>query len=150
MTDQYTFSDDYFEFEKEVYEVKFAIIEALTKFDSENSIMYLKKLSGLSAKAIYRRNLREIMVIDDTTTDIKETLETMLSELKEPRNLTENIEETKQYMFIRLSLIPVCSMISTMRSHTTAAIGEANYEIDDKIQAVQKFLMDYETNVARI
>jgi hypothetical protein len=135
-------------FREHVLETKMAVIKAIEKMDKHDAIENLIKLSNLSARAIYNKNLREIVLVDDAIVDIKKDIDTKLASIRDMNG--SNDEEAEYYMLLRLSLIPVCSMLSVINTHTTTAIEEANEEIDNRIQELQHFLVDYETRIAKI
>ena len=140
---------EYVLFRGHVEETKDAVIKAIEKMDKHDAIENLIKLSNLSAKAIYNNNLREIVLVDDAIVDIKKDIDQKLAAI---RNLggEGKDEEAEYYMLLRLSLIPVCSMLSVINMHTTTAIEEANEEIDNRIQELQHFLVEYETRIAKM
>lgn len=140
---------EYMLFREHVLETKMAVIKAIEKMDKHDAIENLIKLSNLSAKAIYNKNLREIVLVDDAIVDIKKDIDNKLASIRD-MNGSSNDEEAEYYMLLRLSLIPVCSMLSVINTHTTTAIEEANEEIDNRIQELQHFLVDYETRIAKI
>src|SRR3974377_1386967 len=98
---------EYMQFREQVVETKNAVIKAIEKMDKHDAIENLIKLSNLSAKAIYNKNLREIVLVDDAIVDIKKDIDTKLASI---RNLDAEgkEEEAEYYMLLRLSLIPVC------------------------------------------
>lgn len=140
---------EFAEFRAHVADTKNAVIKAIEKMDKHDAIENLIKLSNLSAKAIYNKNLREIVLVDDAIVDIKHDIDRKLASI---RNLDSEgkDEEAEYYMLLRLSLIPVCSMLSVINMHTTTAIEEANEEIDNRIQELQHFLVEYETRIAKM
>ena len=140
---------EYLKFRDQVNDTKGAVIKAIEKMDKHDAIENLIKLSNLSAKAIYNKNLREIVLVDDAIVDIKRDIDQKLASI---RNLDAEgkDEEAEYYMLLRLSLIPVCSMLSVINMHTTTAIEEANEEIDGRIQELQHFLVEYETRISKI
>ncbi|MGA9139918.1 MAG: hypothetical protein WBZ29_06815 [Methanocella sp.] len=140
---------DYLQFRESVIATKMAVIKAIEKMDKHDAIENLIKLSNLSAKAIYNKNLREIVLVDDAIVDIKKDIDNKLASIRD-MNGTGNDEEAEYYMLLRLSLIPVCSMLSVINTHTTTAIEEANGEIDGRIQELQHFLVEYETRIAKM
>lgn len=143
-------TEEYVEFQRTVVETKKAIIDSIERIDKAKSLENIKRLSNLSAKAIYNHNLRQIVVIDEAVTEIKNILDAKLTALKAPNYAADSIEETQRQVLIKLSLIPVCAMLNAIEDYSNTAIGEANEEIDAKIQEVQKFLMDYESSLSKI
>lgn len=139
----------YMEFREHVLDTKMAVIKAIEKMDKHDAIENLIKLSNLSARAIYNKNLREIVLVDDAIVDIKKDIDNKLASIRD-MNGSSNDEEAEYYMLLRLSLIPVCSMLSVINTHTTTAIEEANEEIDGRIQELQHFLVEYETRIAKM
>jgi|AGTN01.1.fsa_nt_gi hypothetical protein len=140
---------DYLSFREHVLATKSAVVRAIEKMDKHDAIENLIKLSNLSAKAIYNKNLREIVLVDDAIVDIKRDIDQKLASIKSADGESKD-EEAEYYMLLRLSLIPVCSMLSVINMHTTTAIEEANGEIDGRIQELQHLLVDYETQIAKI
>jgi len=140
---------DYLQFREHVIETKMAVIKAIEKMDKHDAIENLIKLSNLSARAIYNKNLREIVLVDDAIVDIKKDIDNKLASIRDMNGST-NDQEAEYYMLLRLSLIPVCSMLSVINTHTTTAIEEANGEIDNRIQELQHFLVEYETRIAKM
>lgn len=140
---------EYLKFREHVAETKMEVIKAIEKMDKHDAIENLIKLSNLSARAIYNKNLREIVLVDDAIVDIKKDIDNKLASIRD-MNSSSNDEEAEYYMLLRLSLIPVCSMLSVINTHTTTAIEEANEEIDSRIQELQHFLVDYETHISKI
>ncbi len=141
--------EDYTQFREHVIETKMAVVKAIEKMDKHDAIENLIKLSNLSARAIYGKNLREIVLVDDAIVDIKKDIDNKLASIRDV-NGSGNDEEAEYYMLLRLSLIPVCSMLSVINTHTTTAIEEANEEIDGRIQELQHFLVEYETRIAKL
>lgn len=138
----------FFDFQKQVYDVKEEVIISIDNMDKQGAIDKLIVLSNLSATAIYNHNLREIVVVDDAISEIKKTIDTKLASLK--KTTKEKISpEAEYYTLIRLSMIPVCSMLNVLDTHTSTAISQANDEIDGKIQELQRFLVEYETQLAK-
>ena len=140
---------EYLQFREHVIETKMAVIKAIEKMDKHDAIENLIKLSNLSARAIYNKNLREIVLVDDAIVDIKKDIDNKLASIRDMNDST-NDQEAEYYMLLRLSLIPVCSMLSVINTHTTTAIEEANGEIDNRIQELQHFLVEYETRIAKM
>jgi hypothetical protein len=142
-------AEDFSRFRDEVIETKAAVVTAIENMDKHNAIENLIKLSNLSAKAIYGKNLRAIVLVDDAIVDIKRNIDDKLQSVKDS-NGSVSQGESEYYMLLRLSLIPVCSMLSVINTHTSTAIVEANEEIDDRIQELQRFLVEYETQISKI
>ena len=140
---------EYLNFREQVVDTKNAVIKAIEKMDKHDAIENLIKLSNLSAKAIYNKNLREIVLVDDAIVDIKRDIDHKLASIRNMDSEGKE-EEAEYYMLLRLSLIPVCSMLSVINMHTTTAIEEANEEIDHRIQELQHFLVEYETRIAKM
>ncbi len=140
---------EYLQFRENVIGTKMAVIKAIEKMDKHDAIENLIKLSNLSARAIYNKNLREIVLVDDAIVDIKKDIDNKLASIRD-MNGSGDDEEAEYYMLLRLSLIPVCSMLSVINTHTTTAIEEANGEIDNRIQELQHFLVEYETRIAKM
>ena len=139
---------EFVQFHENVIETKMAVIAAIEKMDKHDAIENLIRLSNLSAKAIYNKNLRGIVVVDDAILDIKRDIDQKLDSIRTQGGEGKD-EEAEYYMLLRLSLIPVCSMLSVINQHTTTAIEEANDEIDHRIQELQRFLVDYETHITQ-
>ena len=140
---------EFVQFREHVADTKNAVIKAIEKMDKHDAIENLIKLSNLSAKAIYNKNLREIVLVDDAIVDIKRDIDQKLASIRNMDSEGKD-EEAEYYMLLRLSLIPVCSMLSVINMHTTTAIEEANEEIDNRIQELQHFLVEYETRIAKM
>lgn len=140
--------EEFNSFREEVMETKASVVTAIESMDKHNAIENLIKLSNLSAKAIYSKNLREIVLVDDAIVDIKRNIDDRLRDVKDA-DYTLTDSESEYYMLLRLSLIPVCSMLSVINTHTSTAIVEANGEIDDRIQELQRFLVEYETHITK-
>lgn len=90
------------------------------------------------------------MAIDAAITEIKTVMDGKLKSLQDPEDFSTDLDAAQKYLLIRLSYMPVCSMLNAMKSHSSTAITEANDEIDSKIQEVQQFLMDYENSLAKL
>jgi sulfur transfer complex TusBCD TusB component (DsrH family) len=140
---------EYLMFREQVVDTKNAVIKAIEKMDKHDAIENLIKLSNLSARAIYNKNLREIVLVDDAIVDIKRDIDQKLASIRNMDNEGKD-QEAEYYMLLRLSLIPVCSMLSVINMHTTTAIEEANEEIDSRIQELQHFLVEYETHISKM
>ena len=140
---------EYLKYREQVLDTKNAVIKAIEKMNKHDAIENLIKLSNLSAKAIYSKNLREIVLVDDAIVDIKRDIDQKLASIRN-RDGEGKDEEAEYYMLLRLSLIPVCSMLSVINMHTTTAIEEANEEIDHRIQELQQFLVEYETRIDKM
>lgn len=138
----------FYDFQKQVFAVKAEVIQAIENMDKQGAIDKLILLSNLSARAIYDHNLREIVVVDEAISDIKRTIDTKLATLKSTSN-GKISPEAEYYTLIRLSMIPVCSMLNVIDTHTATAINQANEEIDGKIQELQRFLVEYETQLVK-
>ena len=141
-------SAGFYDFQRQVFILKEAVNKDVENMDKQGALDKLIMLSNLSAMAIYGHDLREIVVVDDAISEIKTTIDTKLASIKELKG--EKISpEAEYYTLLRLSLIPVCSMLNVMNTHTTTAISQANEEIDGKIQELQRFLVDYETQLSK-
>lgn len=141
-------SEGFYDFQKQVFAVKADVIGAINNMDKQGAIDKLIVLSNLSATAIYNHNLREIVVVDEAISDIKRTIDTKLASLKNTGG-GKISPEAEYYTLIRLSMIPVCSMLNVIDTHTSTAISQANQEIDGKIQELQRFLVEYETQLVK-
>ena len=150
VTHSVTHSDGtgFYDFQKQVFSVKAEVIAAINNMDKQGAIDKLILLSNLSATAIYNHNLREIVVVDEAISDIKRTIDAKLASLK-PTSSGKISPEAEYYTLIRLSMIPVCSMLNVIDTHTSTAISQANEEIDGKIQELQRFLVEYETQLVK-
>ena len=145
-----TYSDPagFYDFQKQVFAVKAEVIAAINNMDKQGAIDKLILLSNLSATAIYNHNLREIVVVDEAISEIKRTIDAKLASLKSASS-GKISPEAEYYTLIRLSMIPVCSMLNVIDTHTSTAISQANEEIDGKIQELQRFLVEYETQLVK-
>jgi hypothetical protein len=140
--------EGFYDFQRKVFAVKAEVINSIENMDKQGAIDKLIVLSNLSATAIYDHNLREIVVVDEAISDIKKTIDTKLASLKTTSD-GKITPEGEYYTLIRLSMIPVCSMLSVLDMHTSTAISHANEEIDGKIQELQRFLVEYETQLVK-
>ncbi len=140
--------EGFYDFQRRVFAVKAEVINSIENMDKQGAIDKLIVLSNLSATAIYDHNLREIVVVDEAIADIKKTIDSKLASLKTASN-GKATPEGEYYTLIRLSMIPVCSMLNVLDTHTSTAISHANEEIDGKIQELQRFLVEYETQLVK-
>lgn len=140
--------EGFYDFQRKVFAVKAEVINSIDNMDKQGAIDKLIVLSNLSATAIYDHNLREIVVVDEAIAEIKKTIDSKLASLK-PASNGKASAESEYYTLIRLSMIPVCSMLNVLDTHTSTAISHANEEIDGKIQELQRFLVEYETQLVK-
>ncbi|MCD1295286.1 hypothetical protein CUJ83_09770 [Methanocella sp. CWC-04] len=136
------------DFKRKVYALRSAIIEAINKLDKRMSIDNAKNLSDLTAKAIYYKDLRAITLIDVVLSEIKKVMDDKMASLKEPEDPFEDMEMTGNYMRSCMALVPVNSMLCTIKEILKSAIQEADNDISHRVNDIQRFVKDYENSVS--
>lgn len=134
-------------FEMKVEDNRMAILKAIDSADKDRILENLKRLSHLESRAIYKRDIREIMIIDQTILELREMMDKRLSTLKAPDDAVHDLEVTRKYMIIRLSLMPILYMLTTMKEFTESALHVSNDELNTKIRDIERFSLDYEKRV---
>lgn len=133
------------EFRSKVLKAKLEVIEAIKNADKSRALESLMVLSNLAARAIYEHDLRAMLIINTTIDEINHHIDAKLQVTGEPDDLTGDMEETKMYLMIRISLLPVSSMMNALQSFSSTAINEVNSDIDSRINQIQQFVMDHES-----
>lgn len=131
-------------FEMKVEDNRKQILKAIDNADKDRILENLKRLSQLSSRAIYKRDIREIMIIDQTILELREMMDKRLSTLKAPDDAVHDLEVTRKYMIIRLSLMPILYMLTTMKEFTESALHVSNDELNTKIRDIDRFTLEYE------
>jgi hypothetical protein len=134
-------------FEMKVEDNRKAILKAIETADKDRILENLKRLSHLSSRAIYKRDIREIMIIDQTILELREMMDKRLSSLKAPDDAVHDLEVTRKFVIIRLSLMPILYMLTTMKEFTESALHVSNDELNTKIRDIERFSLDYEKRV---
>jgi hypothetical protein len=132
------------EFKSQVLKAKLEVIEAIKNADKRRALESLMVLSNLAARAIYEHDLRAMIMINTTVDEINQHIDAKLKATGEPEDLSGDVEETKMYLMIRLSLLPVSSMMNALQSFSTSAMNEVNSDIESRIGQIQQFVMDHE------
>jgi hypothetical protein len=132
------------EFKGKALKAKLAVIEAIKNADKQRALESLVVLSDLAAQAIYEHDLRAMLIINLTIDEINHTIDARLKSLGEPSDLIEDMEETKMYLMIRLTMLPVCSMMNALQRFSTTGMDEVNNDIDSRIFQIRQFVMEHE------
>ncbi len=134
------------EFKSQVLKCKLEVIEAIKNADKRRALDSLMILSNLAAQAIYEHDMRAMLMINSTVDELNQHIDAKLKATGEPEDLSGDVEETKMYLMIRLSLLPVSSMMNALQSFSSGAMNEVNSDIEFRIGQIQKFVMDHERN----
>lgn len=132
------------EFKSKVLKAKLEVIEAIRNADKRRALESLMVLSNLAAQAIYEHDLRAMIIINTTVEEINHHIDAKLKATGEPDDLAGDVDETKMYLMIRLSLLPVSSMMNALQSFSSSAMNEVNNDIESRIGQIQQFVMDHE------
>jgi hypothetical protein len=132
------------EFKSQVLKCKLEVIEAIKNADKRRALDSLMILSNLAAHAIYEHDMRAMLMINTTVEEINQHIDAKLKATGEPDDLAGDVEETKMYLMIRLSLLPVSSMMNALQSFSSSAMNEVNSDIESRIGQIRQFVMDHE------
>ena len=132
------------EFRSKVLKAKLEVIEAIKNADKRRALESLMILSNLAAQAIYEHDLRAMIIINTTVEEINHHIDVKLQATGEPEDLAGDVDETKMYLMIRLSLLPVSSMMNALQSFSSTAMDQVNSDIESRIGQIQQFVMDHE------
>ena len=132
------------EFKSKVLKAKLEVIEAIKNANKKTALESLMVLSNLAAQAIYEHDLRAMIIINTTVEEINHHIDVKLKATGEPDDLAGDVDETKMYLMIRLSLLPVSSMMNALQSFSSSAMNEVNNDIESRIGQIQRFVMDHE------
>lgn len=132
------------EFKARVLKAKLEVIEAIRNADKQRALDSLTILSTLAAETIYEHDLHAMFIINTTIDEINHHIDVKLKATGEPDDLIEDVEETRMYMMIRLSMLPVISMMSALQRFSNTGMDKVNSDIDSRIRQIQAFVMDGE------
>ncbi len=132
------------EFKGRVLKAKLEIIEAIRNADKQRAMDYLMILSTLAAQAIYEHDLRAMFIINTAIDEVNHQIDVKVKSTGEPNDLMEDVEETKMYMMIRLTIVPVRSMMDALQKFSSTGMDEVNNDIDVRINQIRQFVMEHE------
>jgi hypothetical protein len=134
------------EFKSRVLKAKLEVIDAIRNADKQRALDSITVLSTLAAETIYERDLHAMFIINNTVDEINRHIDVKLKSTGEPVDLTKDMDETRMYLMIRLSLLPVISMMSALERFSSTGMDKVNGDIDLRIRQIQAFVMDHERN----
>ena len=134
------------EFKARVLKAKLEVIEAIKYADKQRALNSLTILSTLAAETIYEHDLHAMFIINATIDEINHQIDSKLKSTGEPKDFIDDIEETKVYLMIRLTMLPVISMMSALQRFSNTGMDKVNDDIDTRIRMIQSFVMDHERN----
>ncbi len=132
------------EFKGKVLRSKLEVVEAIKNADKQRALDAIVILSDLAAQAIYEHDLRAMIIINTAIDEINHHIDVKLKSTGEPEDLTRDIDETRMYMMIRLTMLPVCSMMNALQRFSSTGMDEVNNEIDARIGQIRQFVMEHE------
>lgn len=132
------------EFKSSVLRAKLEVIEAVKNADRQRALDALMILSTLAAQAIYEHDLRAMLIINTAVDEINHRIDAKLKSTGEPDDLISDIEETKTYMMIRLTMLPVCSMMDALQKFSATGMDEVNSDLNARIGQIRQFVMEHE------
>jgi hypothetical protein len=132
------------EFKGRVLKAKLEVTEAIKNADKQRALDSLMILSTLAAQAIYEHDLRAMYIVNVALDEINHHIDVKLKSTGEPRDLIEDIDETKMYMMIRLTMLPVRSMMDALQKFSSTGMDEVNSDIDSRIRQIRQFVMEHE------
>ncbi|HTX44336.1 MAG TPA: hypothetical protein VMC61_06360 [Methanocella sp.] len=132
------------EFKGRVLKAKLEVTEAIKNADKQRAMESLNILSTLAAQAIYEHDLRAMFIVNTALDEINHHIDVKLKSTGEPRDLMEDIGETKMYMMIRLTMLPVRSMMDALQKFSSTGMDEVNNDIDSRINQIRQFVMEHE------
>ncbi len=131
-------------FKGKVLRSKLEVVEAIKNADKQRALDAIVILSDLAAQAIYEHDLRAMILINTAIDEINHHIDVKLKTTGEPEDLTKDIDETRIYMMIRLTMLPVCSMMNALQRFSSTGMDEVNNEIDARIGQIRQFVMEHE------
>jgi hypothetical protein len=132
------------EFKGRVLKAKLEVTDAIKNADKQRAMDSLMILSTLAAQAIYEHDLRAMFIVNTALDEINHQIDVKLKSTGEPKDLIEDIDETKMYMMIRLTMLPVRSMMDALQKFSSTGMDEVNNDIDSRIRQIRQFVMDHE------
>lgn len=137
------------EFKSKVLKAKLEVTEAIKYADKRRALESLMQLSDLAAQSIYEHDLRAMFIINTAIDEINARIDVKLKSTGEPEDLTADMDETRMYMMIRLSLLPVSSMMNALQRFSSTGMDEVNNDIDARIMQIRQFVMEHEKTPGR-
>lgn len=134
------------EFKSRLLKAKLEVIDAIRNADKQRALDSITVLSTLAAETIYEHDLHAMFIINNTIDEINHHIDVKLKSTGEPDDLTYDMEETRMYLMIRLSLLPVISMMSALERFSSTGMEKVNGDIDSRILQIRAFVMDHERN----
>jgi hypothetical protein len=132
------------EFKGRVLKAKLEVIEAIKYADKQRALDSLTILSTLAAETIYEHDLHAMFLINGAIDEINHHIDVKLKSTGEPKDLIEDMEETRMYLMIRLTMLPVISMMSALQRFSSTGMDKVNDDIDTRIRQIQQFVMEHE------
>jgi hypothetical protein len=132
------------EFKGRVLKAKLEVTEAIKNADRQRALDSLMVMSTLAAQAIYEHDLRAMFIVNTAIDEINHQIDVKLKSTGEPKDLIDDIDETKMYMMIRLTMLPVRSMMEALQKFSSTGMDEVNNDIDSRIKQIRLFVMDHE------
>jgi hypothetical protein len=132
------------EFKGRVLKAKLEVTEAIKNADKQRAMDSLMILSTLAAQAIYEHDLRAMFIVNTALDEINHQIDAKLKSAGEPSDLMEDVEETKMYLMIRLTMLPVRSMMEALQKFSSTGMDEVNNDIDSRIRQIRQFVMEHE------
>ncbi len=132
------------EFKGRVLKARLDVAEAIKNADKQRAMDSLMVLSTLAAQAIYEHDLRAMFIINAALDEINQQIDAKLKSAGEPADLIEDVDETKMYLMVRLTMVPVRSMMDALQEFSSTGMSEVNNDIDSRIGQIRQFVMDHE------
>ncbi len=132
------------EFKGRVLKAKLEVTEAIMNADKQRAMDSLMTMSTLAAQAIYEHDLRAMFIVNTAIDELNHQIDAKLRSAGEPKDLMDDVDETKMYMMIRLTILPVRSMMDALQKFSSTGMDEVNRDIDSRIRQIRQFVMDHE------
>ncbi len=132
------------EFKGRVLKARLEVTEGIKNADRQRAMDSLMILSTLAAQAIYEHDLRAMFIINTAIDEINRQIDAKLRSAGEPPDLMEDVDETRMYLMIRLTVLPVRSMMDALQKFSSTGMDEVNNDIDARIGQIRQFVMGHE------
>jgi len=132
------------EFKGRVLKARLEVTDAIKNADKQRAMDSLMILSTLAAQAIYEHDLRAMFIVNTAIDEINHQIDMKLKSTGEPKDLIADVDETKMYLMIRLTMLPVSSMMEALQKFSSTGMDEVNNDIDSRINQIRQFVMEHE------